>query len=110
MIGAQGCAEAQSEIVNAGMLMTEMIMMQLRLNEGLMIAEFRERTGVDVLLRCTAMLKRQVDLGLVTVSDTHLALTPKGRLVADAVITELAASCAERSPHKQRKSSGVRST
>ncbi len=92
MMDAQGCAEAESEIVDAGMLMTEMIMMQLRLNEGLLIAEFRERTGVDPLVRFAAVLERLVDLDLVAVSATHVALTPKGRLVADAVITELAGS------------------
>lgn len=92
MIDAQGCAEAESEIVDAGMLMTEMIMMQLRLNEGLLIAEFRKRTGVDPLVRFAAVLERLVDLNLVAVSATHVALTPKGRLVADAVITELAGS------------------
>lgn len=95
MIDAQGCAEAESEIVDAGMLMTEMIMMQLRLNEGLVIAEFRERTGVDPLVDSAAVVDRLVALGLVAVSDTHLALTPKGRLMADAVITELAAACGD---------------
>ncbi len=93
LIDAHGHAEAQAEIVDTLMLMTEMIMMQLRLVEGLCIAQFRERTGVDPLTLLDAVLDRTVDLGVVTVSETHIALTRKGRLVGDSVIAELAAAC-----------------
>ena len=89
MMDVQGHAEAESELVDTQMLMTEMIMMQLRLVEGLSIASFRERTGVDPLAVFKDTLNRLVELGFVTVSDTHIALTRQGRLISDAVMGDL---------------------
>ena len=96
LIDTQGHAEAESERIDTPTLMTEMIMMQLRLTEGLSIQAFRKRTGADPVARFGDALHRMVDLGLVTVSDTHVALTRAGRLVSDSVIVELAAAATER--------------
>ncbi|MCH7592063.1 MAG: radical SAM family heme chaperone HemW [Planctomycetes bacterium] len=84
-----GHAEAESETIDTEKLITEMVMMQLRLVEGLSIESFRHRTGMDpVGLFGTTLddLKRR---GVLTVSDTHIALTQDGRLVSDAVMREL---------------------
>ncbi|MFQ5495359.1 MAG: radical SAM family heme chaperone HemW [Phycisphaerae bacterium] len=93
MIDAQGHAEVESEVVDTAMLMTEMVMMQLRLVEGLSIESFRRRTGADALTLFAEALARHVELGFVTVGKTHIALTRAGRLVGDAIIRELAACC-----------------
>jgi oxygen-independent coproporphyrinogen-3 oxidase len=91
LIERDGHAEVDSEIIDTEMLIVELVMMQLRLNEGLSIAVFRERIGVDPRDSFGEALMRLVDLGLVTVSDTHIALTRSGRLVANTVVAELAA-------------------
>jgi coproporphyrinogen III oxidase-like Fe-S oxidoreductase len=67
-------------------------MMQLRLNAGLSIAAFRERIGLDPRDSFGDALTRLVALGLVAVSETHIALTRSGRLVANSVIADLAAA------------------
>jgi len=89
MIDRQGHAEAESEIVEGETLMHELLLMQLRLNEGLSIDDFRARTGVDPRTAFNGALSRLTDLGLVWISPTHIALTRQGRLVADAVMVEL---------------------
>ncbi len=89
MMNEFGHAEAEIEAIDTPMLITEMIMMQLRLVQGLCIADFHLRTGSDPLTQLQPQLDRMVDLGFIVVSDTHIALTGKGQLVGDAVIGEL---------------------
>ena len=90
LMDERGHAEADFETIDREKLVTEMIMMQMRLAEGLSIASFQERIGADPLIMFDAVLPHLIDLDLLKVSDTHIALTPPGRLVADAVISELA--------------------
>lgn len=92
LIDRDGLAEVESETIDAEMLITEMVMMQLRLNEGLSIAAFRDRIGLDPREFFGDALPRLVDLDLVTVSETHIALTRAGRLVANTVMADLAAA------------------
>jgi oxygen-independent coproporphyrinogen-3 oxidase len=91
LIERDGHAEVESETIDAEMLIVELVMMQLRLNVGLSITTFRERIGVDPRDSFCEALTRLVDLGLVTVSETHIALTRSGRLAANTVIADLAA-------------------
>lgn len=91
LIERDGHAEVESEIIDKEMLIVELVMMQLRLNVGLSIASFQERIGVDPRESFGDALTRLTDLGLVAVSETHIALTRSGRLVANTVIAELAA-------------------
>lgn len=110
-IAERGDAEMESETIDTQMLMMEMVMMQLRLNEGLSLVAFRQRTGADPLAcgrqdtcggqdACDEQpnLFRDVvcrfeDQGLVSVSETHIRLTRTGRLVANPIISELASAC-----------------
>jgi oxygen-independent coproporphyrinogen-3 oxidase len=92
MFDERGHAEMESEVISPSMLVTEMILMQLRLNEGLSIARFRERTGLDPVELFDGALNRVTNLGLLTVSDCAIALTRSGRLVANDVMAELAAA------------------
>jgi len=89
----RGTAEAEFERIDRYTMMLEMLMMQLRLVEGLSIAAFHDRTGADPLGLFDTVLSRLGVLGLLTVSETHIALTLPGRLVGDAVIAELACAC-----------------
>jgi len=88
----QGHAELESETLDSGALALEMILMQLRLNEGLCLADFERRTGQNLRLQTSGCLDRLVREGLLNVSDTHVALTRAGRLVANTVMAELAAA------------------
>lgn len=90
MIDEQGHAEAESETLDTPTLMIELIMMQLRLVEGVSIESFKARTGADPVALFGETLDRFVSAGHVVVTDTHIALTRTGRLIADAVITDLA--------------------
>lgn len=85
-----GHAEIESEVIEGEKLMLEMILMQLRLNEGLSVESFLRKTGFhphEVFGETPARLANQ---GLMTCSETHWALTREGLLQANRVISELA--------------------
>lgn len=88
----RGHAEAESETIDTEKLITEMVMMQLRLVEGLSIESFRRRTGLDPVALFGSTLADLHRREVLTVSDTHIALTHDGRLVSDAVMRELVSS------------------
>ncbi len=94
MIDEHGHAEAESETIDTGKLITEIVMMQLRLVEGLSIESFRRRTGMDPVALFGSTLADLHRREVLTVSDTHIALTHDGRLVSDAVMRELV-SCVD---------------
>lgn len=93
MIDDTGSAEIESETIDRSMLTTELIMMQLRLVEGLSVEMFQQRTGAHPAALFGDTLTRLVETGHVTASELSIALTRKGQLVGDAIITELAAAC-----------------
>jgi hypothetical protein len=73
-------AEMEAEDIDADTLALEMILMQLRLNEGPLIVDFRRRTGMDPLrlfLQFFAVGERRVPI----ISDGRIALTRKGSLI-----------------------------
>ncbi|HNQ23942.1 MAG TPA: radical SAM family heme chaperone HemW [Phycisphaerae bacterium] len=86
-------AEEEVELLDDEMLMHELLLMQLRLTEGLAVEVFRQRTGMDPLQLLQEPLGRLTTLGLLTVGTTHVALTRAGRLLADRVILELVRAC-----------------
>jgi oxygen-independent coproporphyrinogen-3 oxidase len=92
MMDELGHAEAESETIEGETLMLEIILMQLRLNEGLSIEAFSRRTSCDPRLVFAGTLDRMSESDLLTCSDTHVALTRQGFLKANHVISELAAS------------------
>jgi len=93
LMDAQGHAEAESELISHEMLMLEMILMQLRLVEGLSIEDYARRIDIDPRVQFAEVIGRLSAGGYVTTSDTHIALTTAGRLVADAIMTEFALCC-----------------
>ncbi len=92
MMDEQGHAEAESEIIEGETLIMEMILMQLRLNEGLSVSVFGSRTGHEPLRVFGETLERFCDSGLLTASEKRIALTRAGFLQANYVIAELAAA------------------
>ena len=69
-----------------------MLMMQLRLLAGLDLAAFQARAGTDLLKSCAGAVQEMRAQKLLETAGGHLRLTRNGLLVADAVITELAAA------------------
>jgi oxygen-independent coproporphyrinogen-3 oxidase len=94
LMRSRGHAESESETVDREKLVNEMVLMQLRLSEGLNISAFRLRTGLDPLQVFEPALTRLVDSGLLFVTQEYVALTRSGMLVANRVMTELACACA----------------
>ncbi len=90
-IDREGHAEGESEMIDDEKLILEMVMMQLRLNEGLNVADFTTRLGVSPLRLFAAGIARLTAGGLVEVraDKKAICLTRAGRLLADAVIAEL---------------------
>lgn len=66
----------------------EHLLMVLRLSEGLDLAEYKARWGEAP---AGSQIRSLSEHGLVAQSGTRLSVTPKGRLVLNAVIAELAA-------------------
>ena len=98
MIEQDSHAEQESEAIGGETLMHELIMMQLRLNEGLSVGEFQARTGSDPIALFGDKLSRMCDQKFVRVDDARIALTRAGQLIADAVIAELVATCTSDTP------------
>jgi oxygen-independent coproporphyrinogen-3 oxidase len=70
----------------------EMLMMGLRLAEGVSRAAFRAETGMDLIEAVDgAALARLADVGYVTLDDTALRATSEGRQRLDAVLAALLA-------------------
>jgi oxygen-independent coproporphyrinogen-3 oxidase len=92
LIESQGVAEQESEFIDRERLMLEMLMMQLRLVEGLSIPDFQRRIGEHPRAVFGDSLLRLEVQKFLTISPTNIALTRSGRLVADAVLRELAAA------------------
>jgi putative oxygen-independent coproporphyrinogen III oxidase len=69
----------------------EMLLMGLRLAEGIDPARFAERTGIALLEAVnTATLQAALEEDYLVWRDGHLAATPEGRLRLDALLTQLA--------------------
>ncbi len=91
-----GLAEETSETLTGTELAGELIMLGLRMREGLAMSELRNRSGVDVRTICAGTIAGLENRSLLRVCGDRLLLTRQGMLVADAVITDLMASLDDR--------------
>ena len=82
---AQGDAEARSTL-NTTDIVLEYIMMGLRTSEPLDLARLKARTGADVP---AARLAHLQELGMIELRDALVSVTPAGRPILNAVISEL---------------------
>lgn len=77
------------ETVDADLARAETMMLGLRLvQEGVERARFRERFGEDPLERFGKRIRRLVELGLLTVDEARVRLTPQACAVANRVFVE----------------------
>ena len=66
----------------------ELAMLRLRLTEGLDLADFAARTGVDAVKRFAPQIDQLGRAGLLELTDSHLRLTEKALPLTDAVAAE----------------------
>jgi len=76
---------AGEETLGENELALEALMLGLRTAEGVDLAAFRERYGVDLVARNEALLGRLTATGLVTLEAGHLRPTLRGFAVADGL-------------------------
>lgn len=75
----------ESERLEGDQRLGEAIMLALRTAEGVDLASFRERYGVDVAARFRTTIDEFAAGGLLTASPAHVRLTERGRFVANDV-------------------------
>lgn len=64
----------------------ETIMMGLRLNCGLGLAHFQQRTGHDLLERYQPVIDQLIEQGMLEQTSNAIRFTPRGRMVGNQVI------------------------
>ncbi|TAM56347.1 radical SAM family heme chaperone HemW [bacterium] len=69
----------------------EAIMLLLRTAEGVAVEPFNQRYGVDILSSYRPAIDRLADAGLIIASERRIALTPRGRFLANDVCAEFIA-------------------
>jgi len=88
----RGHAEGESETLDDDQVAIEMVMMQLRLSEGLSPADFRRRLGVDPLELYASGIGPLKQEGLIEATTERMALTRSGQLLANPVIARIVSS------------------
>jgi oxygen-independent coproporphyrinogen-3 oxidase len=91
MIDRDGHAVAEAEPVAGKRLAAEMIMLQLRLVEGLDSTAFEQQTGLCPSRTFASVINRHERAGLLRAGAEHIALTNQGRLFADTIIADFMA-------------------
>lgn len=87
LVAARGHGIANEELVSPEEQAREMLLMGLRINEGIDLARHARLSNRPLAPERIAAL---ADLGLVTLDRTRLKATPAGRRILNAVITDLA--------------------
>jgi oxygen-independent coproporphyrinogen-3 oxidase len=75
----------ESESLQGDARLGEAVMLSLRRAEGVELAAFSRRYDVDFSLRYAKSIAEMRDAGLLAVTSTHVALTERGRFVANDV-------------------------
>ncbi len=84
-----GMAAAETEHVSELTLAGELLMMQLRLNDGVDLRRFEERTGISPRQAFRDCLRNFTRAGLIDDARDRIALTDAGRLVADSIVADM---------------------
>lgn len=79
---------AESEELSPEGRARELVMLNLRRCEGLVLVEFREQTGFDFHQLAGASLPKHIRQGLLEECDGCIRLTREGRFLADTVFAE----------------------
>ncbi len=90
-----GTAEIERERITGATLAGETLMMGLRLNEGVELARLGIPAGAPLSPAVDRRIRLHGDGGLLEHHGDYLRLTPRGRLVGDAIISDLFAALHE---------------
>jgi oxygen-independent coproporphyrinogen-3 oxidase len=91
MIDECGHAEVERERVTGITLAGEAVMLGLRLIDGIDVPAFARRTGIDPFIAFARTLDAYGQQRLLDVSASRIALTRRGLLVADTILTDMLA-------------------
>jgi oxygen-independent coproporphyrinogen III oxidase len=91
-ITAQGTAAGPSELITGARRVHEGLMIGLRLQEGIDLADFTTNYAVDLQHAYAVPLAELAQAGYIELVAGRLRLTGRGRLVTDAVLSRLVAA------------------
>ncbi|HSF30388.1 MAG TPA: radical SAM family heme chaperone HemW [Candidatus Tectomicrobia bacterium] len=91
-IAATGSAAGVPELIDAERRVHEGLMVGLRLREGIDLKAFAHDYGVLLEMAYATPIAELTQAGYLEVSEGHLRLSDRGRLVADAVLSRLVAA------------------
>ena len=94
-IAERGSAVRMSECIDRERRLHEGLMVGLRLRQGIDLAAFLHQYGVSLETAYAAPIAELTRAGYLQVTAGHLRLSDHGRLVADAVLSQLVAAEAE---------------
>ena len=77
------------EPITPELAMSDTLILGLRINDGVSLAQFQEQFGVDALERFAEELSEPFDAGLVEEANGNLRLTKRGRLLGNEVFVRL---------------------
>ena len=99
-ISSDALAAAEVETLSPRQRADELLMLRLRLAEGLNLAEFYARTSFDASVLYAKPIARLTALGLLVADNNHLCLSDIGLNVADSVASELISQPNEVAQHR----------
>ncbi len=79
----------ETESLDQDKLREEMIMMSLRLSDGLFCDELKAKFGYDILKSKAAVIDGLVNSGHLSIEDGRLRLTPESLFISDEIIVKL---------------------
>ena len=80
----------------------ELAILNLRLTEGIVTHDFKQRTGVDVMAILNPLLQRYQSMGLITIRDGTIALSDEGIAVSDTIFANVLEAFAQFAPRQRR--------
>lgn len=78
----------ESEKIEDMALLSETIMLGLRMKEGIDIDEINQRFDIDLLEMYKEPISKLIERALIIISDNHLRTTHKGLLLLNEVVAE----------------------
>lgn len=89
LVTGEGTPVSEHEKLDSDEIFRETVVMGLRMNKGVSRSRLLSRFDIDPVLYYGTVLSRLQGLGVVELTDSHLRLTSKGRLLANSVMAEL---------------------
>jgi oxygen-independent coproporphyrinogen-3 oxidase len=84
-----GFAGLEFESLDGAIRLKEYVMLSLRTSKGLSLAEYRKRSGRDLVSSRQTLMDALYKNGLIRISHGHLRLTKNGMLVSNAITGRL---------------------